>query len=499
MIRSANMRVNWKLQQLNLGGMTSGPAAVGDPSSFIYANQSHVLYRDATDPGRKASSTASPTRNIAGKIWDCWYDGQHWNLQQINLGGVTSGPAAVGDPSSFLYAGESQSHVLYRDAAGKIWDSWYDGQHWNLQQINLSGMTPGPAAVGDPCSFIFANQSQSHILYRDAAGKIWDSWYDGQHWNLQQINLGGETSGPATVGDPSSFVSAFVYYANQSHILYRDAAGKVWDSWYDSPHWNLQQINLGGMTPGPAAVGDPSSFIYADESQSHVLYRDATGKIWDSWSQALAPVSPTGMHVVSISVGPGNHGSTVDVSWTDNSDDENGFLINYEGTLAGNSNDTGQITLAANRVNASLALTSDYTYTIHVQAFNSAGSSDFSAASNWIEVKIPSVPVTTSISASVENVSPSYGIYGLVVIGSGFQNGESIQVLITWSVDGGNSATQSLASTAGLSGGFSLNYLGNTGEGFCSDTGYIHVYTFQVHATGLTSHRTASTTAQHQC
>ena len=48
-----------------------------------------------------------------------------WNLQQINLGGLTAGPAAVGKPASFIY--NNQSHVLYRDGAGKIWDSWYDG------------------------------------------------------------------------------------------------------------------------------------------------------------------------------------------------------------------------------------------------------------------------------------------------------------------------------------------------------------------------------------
>jgi hypothetical protein len=101
----------------------------------------------------------------------------HWHLQQINLGGLTSGPAAAGDPASFIY--NNQSHVLYRDGSGKVWDSWYDGAtgHWNLQQINLSGLTSGPAAVSDPASFIYNNQS--HVLYRDGSGKVWDSWYDG--------------------------------------------------------------------------------------------------------------------------------------------------------------------------------------------------------------------------------------------------------------------------------------------------------------------------------
>jgi hypothetical protein len=242
----------WNLQQINLSGLTAGPAALGDPASFIYNNQSHVLYRDT-----------------AGKVWDSFYDG-HWNLQQINLGGLTAGPAAVSNPASFVYS--NQSHVLYRDAAGKIWDSFYSG-HWNLQQINLSGLTAGPAALGDPASFIYNNQS--HVLYRDTAGKVWDSFYSG-HWNLQQINLGGLTAGPAAASDPASFI-----YGNQSHVLYRDPAGKVWDSFYDGSHWNLQQINLSGLTAGPAAASDPASFVY--NNQSHVLYRDTAGKVWDSF------------------------------------------------------------------------------------------------------------------------------------------------------------------------------------------------------------------------
>jgi hypothetical protein len=209
-------------------------------------------------------------RDAAGKVWDSWYDGAHWNLQQINLSGLTAGPAAASDPASFIYG--NQSHVLYCDGAGKVWDSWYNGQ-WNLQQINLGGLTTGPAAVGNPASFIYGNQS--HVLYRDGAGKVWDSWYNGQ-WNLQQINLSGLTAGSAAVSDPAAFI-----YDNQSHVLYRDAAGKVWDSWYDGAHWNLQQINLSGLTAGHAAVGDPTSFIYGN--QSHILYRDGAGIIWDSW------------------------------------------------------------------------------------------------------------------------------------------------------------------------------------------------------------------------
>jgi hypothetical protein len=73
-----------------------------------------------------------------------------------------------------------------------VWDSWYDGPagRWNLQQINDGGLTNGHRAAGDPSASIF-NQ-QWHVIYRDAEGVVWDSWYDGPHsqWNLQKINAG---------------------------------------------------------------------------------------------------------------------------------------------------------------------------------------------------------------------------------------------------------------------------------------------------------------------
>jgi hypothetical protein len=245
----------WSLQQINLGGLTAGPAAVSDPDSFVYNNQSHVLYRDGS-----------------GKVWDSFWNGSKWTLQQINLSGLTGGPAAVGDPDSFVY--NDQSHVLYRDGSGKVWDSFWNGSKWNLQQINLGGLTAGPAAVSDPNSFVY--NDQSHVLYRDAAGKIWDSFWNGSKWNLQQINLSGLTAGPAAVGDLNSFV-----YNDQSHVLYRDGSGTLWDSFWNGSKWTLQQINQDVLTAGPAAVSDPASFVY--NNQSHVLYRDALGTIWDSW------------------------------------------------------------------------------------------------------------------------------------------------------------------------------------------------------------------------
>ena len=111
----------------------------------------------------------------------------------------------------------SPLHSCFRSKVGTNGDQ--------LLQGKLCRRAAGPAAVSDPASFVYKNQS--HVLYRDALGTIWDSWWDGNTWQLQQINLGGVTSGPAAIGDLSAFI-----YNNQSHVLYRDGSDRVWDSFY---------------------------------------------------------------------------------------------------------------------------------------------------------------------------------------------------------------------------------------------------------------------------
>jgi len=259
------------LQQIaGPGGLNAAPAAAEGPSSYIYFDQTHIIYRAAN-----------------GAIWDCYYvtHQSDWLLQQINLGGVSKGPAAVGNPSSFVYG--LQTHVLYRAVDGTIWDSWYPGtgSQWSLQQINLSGATSAPAAAGDPSPLVYVDQT--HIIYRDTGGTIWDSYYitDQLSWGLQQINLGGLTGGPAAAGDPSPFV-----YGIQIHVVYRAVDGTIWDSWYPGTgsQWLLQQITPLGILPNGLtgdfilAASDPLAFAYSDQTL-HIVYRDSYGTLWNGY------------------------------------------------------------------------------------------------------------------------------------------------------------------------------------------------------------------------
>jgi CubicO group peptidase (beta-lactamase class C family) len=99
-----------------------------------------------------------------------WSDGSHVvsaAVMNMRDGGRTQGPAAAGRPFAGLFG--KQQHVAYLDANGLIQDAWYDSgtNLWNLQQINMIGVTAGLPAVGNPYVSVFGEQLQFHRSRRE--------------------------------------------------------------------------------------------------------------------------------------------------------------------------------------------------------------------------------------------------------------------------------------------------------------------------------------------
>ena len=300
--------MSWNLQRINNGGVSTGPGAIGvnghELFVCVYQNQQHFAYLDAN-----------------GNVQDAWWNGSsnNWNLQQINnasgpavpgesIASTAATAAAVGD--LFISVYNNQQHFAYRDANGSIQDVWYDGNNWHLQQINgASGpAVPGesiaynqaPAAAGTGVGNISVSvyNNQQHFAYLDVNGRIQDVWFDGNNWNLQQIN---GASGPAVPGEyiaynqaPAAFGDLFVsVYQNQQHFAYRDFNGRIQDVWWNgsSNNWNLQQINgaSGPAVPGesfaynqaPASIGQ--LFVSVYQNQQHFVYYDANYHLQDVW------------------------------------------------------------------------------------------------------------------------------------------------------------------------------------------------------------------------
>jgi hypothetical protein len=211
-------------------------------------------------------------------------------LQNISV--LSQGPRAVGDPCASVY--HQQQHIAYRDESGIIWDSWYDGG-WHLQKINgLDGKTSGPVAVAGP--FIGVFNDQQHFGYLDNTGIISDSWYDGHgNWNLQEINFLSSSDAPAFIdtrpGAPPPMVAIWTDGANsQQHFTYltvepasfRDI---FWDSGNPSHFFIDIPAHWTHQTLQDAGVKPGSSpVVGVFGHQQHVVYlEDSTGSLVDHW------------------------------------------------------------------------------------------------------------------------------------------------------------------------------------------------------------------------
>jgi hypothetical protein len=321
----------WKLQKINRGGATDGPAAAAGPFVVQYLEQMHCIYvtnlgeiydswyngadskwylqkinNNGVTHGPLATQlntedtvfiwtylTPGPIVSISEQmhctylgvdfaIYDAFFDGHgNWILGKINASGNTNGPLAIAGPSVSVFNG--QQHFAYADQAGNLWDAWYDGgSHFNLQKINNGGNTNGPAVhagQGAYSVWLDSSNTQQHFTYLGSDSAVYDAYYDSHsnNWRLEKLNSGGNTAGPKSASAPIGCA-----FNNQQHIGYRDNAGNIWDAWNDgSGNWNLQKINNGGKTSGGPAAGNVR--IWVTEQQQHFTYRDAAGTIWDAF------------------------------------------------------------------------------------------------------------------------------------------------------------------------------------------------------------------------
>jgi hypothetical protein len=128
------------------------------------------------------------------------------------------------------------------------------------------------------------------------------------------------------------------------------------------------------------------------------------------------PKAPTRLHVTRIATGE------IDVAWTDNSNDEDGFRVHFQGKKADQSDHTGTKAVGPNVAGAVLGgLRSGYDYQINVLAFNAAGNSP---PSNTVEGTTPA----PTISVSKQGVGASTV---LVITGNGFTPGSLVVIRVT--------------------------------------------------------------------
>ena len=158
------------------------PQGYGFVSLSVYGATSSPYY--AAIMLRPAPATQHHHPSVPGSQWQ-----QTFNAEAAQGYGPAI-VAATGPASGPLYAAvfEPQNPIpLTRNGLASGPDPWH------LQQINNGGVTTGPSAASG--LFVTVYNNQQHFAYIDGNGNVQDAWYGGGAWHLQKINNGGVTSG----------------------------------------------------------------------------------------------------------------------------------------------------------------------------------------------------------------------------------------------------------------------------------------------------------------
>lgn len=206
--------------------------------------------------------------------------------------------------------------------------------------------------------------------------------------------------------------------------------------------------------------------------------------------QNLPPAAPINLHLIEIQPALTPSQRQLLIGWNDNSDNEDGFVMVFQQQPNGS---PGEYTANANSTKGYMVLDGGHDYTIYVKAFNRTG---YSAPSNSIVVTVPTTAAPATLSAAVV---PSSGNFVLSITGTNFGDNEPVSIAVVWSIVGEQPAAYPIPVTANSAGWFSVPFSGNTPYGLCP----ISVpfgqqqpqQSFQITATGQTSHKTASATA----
>jgi hypothetical protein len=190
----------------SLTGATGASLAAGDPTGYVFAVDAtqHVIYR-----------------GIDGHIHELWWSAATgWSHGDLTA--ATGAPAPQGDPAGYSFEAQRTQHVVYRSSDNHIYELWWDAaQGWG--HGDLTAATQSVPAAGDPFGYLFDDEGTQHVVYRDAVGDIHELWWDAANgWSTGDLTAVSE--GPRATGDPVGFA----YRAQRSqHVFYRSADGHV--------------------------------------------------------------------------------------------------------------------------------------------------------------------------------------------------------------------------------------------------------------------------------
>ena len=431
----------------------AGEAAPGTPVTAVpWPNWGFALFVTGTDGGIYTAA-GDPQRGLAGD----------W----ARLGGLVAAPAtpvtavpwgnwgfalfvtgtdggiytAAGDPQRGLAGPWAQlpgAAVPGSQVTAVPWGNWgfalfvtgTDGGIYTAAgdpQRGLAGpwaQLPGAAAPGSQVTAVPWGNWGFALFVTGTDGGIYTAAGDPQRgllgpWAL----LSGVTARPGSqvsaVGMPSAVPDAFALYVTGADGVPYQTVGDPQQGFL--PWSSVASLTLdgkwGGATIPPGATITAASWEfpvnsngvnYGAEQRIALFVSGTDSNVYMTASCCGAPPPPTDLHVTDNTTG-----QSISLAWTENSDDQNGFRINYTGTLNGFS-DKGTMSLDESARTATLTgLMTGYTYTIQLVAVSDYGDS----RPVMVTATTPLAPVQVTVDLQNQYLSNPDGPVGVAYAG----------------------------------------------------------------------------------
>ena len=343
-------------------------------------------------------------------------------------GRIDFGPDEIGDDGPAADAFLFLPSDVAVDAAGSLFIA--DSGNHRIRRVDPSGIittfagTGKPGFSGDHGPAVQGRLNRPQGVAADSAGNLFIA--DSRNHRIRRVNPSGTITTFAGTGDPGfsgDHGPAVAMKLRQPEGVAVDGAGNLFIA--DRRNNRIRRVDPSGTLTTIAGTGE-SGFSgdgglaaearlaspggLAVDSAGNLFIADSLNRRVRILTQTKAPITlpgPTGLTATTVS------NSRIDLTWKDNSENETGFSVQRRPDGSSDWIEAG--TTAANATTfADAGLKPSTTYHYRVQAFNSAGASDYS--NETVATTLSQLP------PSVTSFAPHGGPVGtrVTVTGTGF-------------------------------------------------------------------------------
>jgi hypothetical protein len=208
--------------------------------------------------------------NYSGLKYASW-NGSKWNIQVVDLGGVTGGDGLY---SSLSIDSSGSPHISYcafdETYHGYLKYAWWNGLSWNTQTVD-------PVGSGWFTSLALDSQGNPHISYYGYYSLQYASW-DGSKWKIEIVDPGRFAYDDSLIS--IGWYSSLTLDSNDNpHIsYYHKTNGDLKYANWNGSGWNVQTVDSEGD------VGLDTSLALDSNGNPHISYRGDTGLKYAVWN-----------------------------------------------------------------------------------------------------------------------------------------------------------------------------------------------------------------------